>query len=48
MIDSQMKYFEITTYAKVLLSNVCKSTLFWYVGIKLSYLVKTPLNVGFL
>ena len=48
MFDIKMKYLEIATYAKLLWSNVCKSPLFWYVGMKLSKLVKTPSNVGFL
>ena len=43
MIEFQMKYLEITTYAKTPMTyyqtpmdNVPKAPIFWYVGIKLS------------
>ena len=44
MANLQMKYFRITAHA----SHVYEIPPFWHFGMKLSYLIKTPFNVGFL
>lgn len=46
MTNFPMKCFEITNMVKSLCSIVYISLFYWYIRMKLSKLVKTPLNVG--